>query len=416
MCWRGDAGSGKTYLVDVLRQILLPRGWKIRGVAPTGAAAANLHEESRIPAVTLAAFLAYYEGIKRRRSADSMLIVVDESSMIGITDMARLTRVCERLGMNLLLIGDPSQLTPLTAGDPFTNLCDFARGAGVLVELHENFRQRHSGLRHACDLARARNMPASLGALRDLGWVREIGPPEERWAEIARLFRPGMLVISPSALSCMEINRRIREKLFPLRLRRAAVKFRARRKRSEFDVEILPGDRIVCTKNLYGRLNLRNGFTGTVADIGRDRFTVRLDGGRTVEINPALYPWFDHGYAVTTWKAQGRTVGTVLIDADTTRKDLETMRAQYVQITRARDFCLIFTDDWENLLFLARLGQHAETTLSWGWPDVTLEECLARRETIRQTVHSELLESFEEPFEKGCKPFPNHRSMVSNIA
>jgi ATP-dependent exoDNAse (exonuclease V) alpha subunit len=62
-----------------------------------------------------------------------------------------------------------------------------------------------------------------------------------------------------------------------------------------------------------------NGYTGTVLAVEPRRISVKLDGGRTVDVDPATYPRLEWGYAVTTHKSQG--MGDPLVVASITKPD-----------------------------------------------------------------------------------------------
>ena len=55
------------------------------------------------------------------------------------------------------------------------------------------------------------------------------------------------------------------------------------------------------------KLKLANQGLGTVESIGESQMTLRMDSGRSVEIDPAEHPHLDHGYAVTSHSSQGQT-------------------------------------------------------------------------------------------------------------
>ena len=62
------------------------------------------------------------------------------------------------------------------------------------------------------------------------------------------------------------------------------------------------------------------------------------------------HPHFDHGYAVTSYSAQGLTADRVLINADTTaHPELLNARFAYVSVSRARLDAEIYTNDAETL-------------------------------------------------------------------
>jgi ATP-dependent exoDNAse (exonuclease V) alpha subunit len=65
-------------------------------------------------------------------------------------------------------------------------------------------------------------------------------------------------------------------------------------------------------------LKLANRELGTVEGIGQDgRMSLKMDGGREVELDSVKNPHLDHGYAVTSHSSQGQTADRVLIHADT---------------------------------------------------------------------------------------------------
>jgi ATP-dependent exoDNAse (exonuclease V) alpha subunit len=110
------------------------------------------------------------------------------------------------------------------------------------------------------------------------------------------------------------------------------------------------GDRLQLTAPLPG-LKLANRELGTVEGIRDGRLSLRMDGGRAVEFDPAAHPHLDHGYAVTSHSSQGQTAGRVLIHVDTQlgAKDLLNNRMAYVAVSRGAYDAQIFTDDREKL-------------------------------------------------------------------
>jgi ATP-dependent exoDNAse (exonuclease V) alpha subunit len=69
-----------------------------------------------------------------------------------------------------------------------------------------------------------------------------------------------------------------------------------------------------------------------------------------IEFNAAIHPHFDHGYAVTSYSAQGLTADRVLINADmAVHPDLLSSRFAYVSVSRARLDAEIYTNRIEDL-------------------------------------------------------------------
>ncbi len=84
-------------------------------------------------------------------------------------------------------------------------------------------------------------------------------------------------------------------------------------------------------------LKLANRELGTVESIGQGRMALKMDAGRSVEIDPARHPHLDRGYAVTSQSIQGQTADRVLIPGDTElgAKGLLNNRMAYVVVSRA---------------------------------------------------------------------------------
>lgn len=123
--------------------------------------------------------------------------------------------------------------------------------------------------------------------------------------------------------------------------------------------EFSVGDRIQFTAPDKA-LGVANRDLATIESIAPDdRIAVRLEGGRQIEFNAADQRHIDHGYAVTSHSAQGRTAERVLVNADTAvHPDLLSARFGYVAVSRASHEATIFTND------VGKLGQQFGTDVS----------------------------------------------------
>jgi conjugative relaxase-like TrwC/TraI family protein len=113
------------------------------------------------------------------------------------------------------------------------------------------------------------------------------------------------------------------------------------------------GDRIQFTAPA-NKLRVANRELGTIKSIERDgRLRLRMDGGRTVQLDPPKHPHLDHGYAMTSHSSQGQTADRVLIHVDTElgAKDLLNSRMAYVSVSRGRYDAQLYTNS------VATLGQ-----------------------------------------------------------
>ena len=110
------------------------------------------------------------------------------------------------------------------------------------------------------------------------------------------------------------------------------------------------GDRIQFTAPDKS-IGVANRELGTIENISSEgNLTVRLEKGRTVELNPSENRHFDHGYAVTSHSAQGLTADRVLINVDVhAHPDLINSRFAYVAVSRAQNEAQIYTNDSSSL-------------------------------------------------------------------
>ena len=112
----------------------------------------------------------------------------------------------------------------------------------------------------------------------------------------------------------------------------------------EAEREFADGDRIQF-RAPFTEKRLANGELATIAKIGDEELTVKLDSGREVSFEKDHFRHIDHGYAVTSHSSQGTTVDRVLVNADTRESEmLLNDRMGYVAVSRAREDAIIYTN------------------------------------------------------------------------
>jgi conjugative relaxase-like TrwC/TraI family protein len=113
--------------------------------------------------------------------------------------------------------------------------------------------------------------------------------------------------------------------------------------------EFAEGDRVQF-RTPFTEKRVANGELATIAKIGDEDMTVKLDSGRELSFERDHFRHFDHGYAVTSHSSQGTTVDRVLINADTSEsRALLNDRMGYVAVSRAREDAIIYTNSIEEL-------------------------------------------------------------------
>ena len=137
----GGPGTGKTFTVDKVLELIRSQRDGQRGeprvalAAPTGKAAARLEEAVGSEAKTLHRLLGrrFDSRSRFRHDRENRLpydvVVVDETSMVSLTLMARLLEAM-RPDARLVLVGDPNQLASVEAGAVLGDLVERPTPAG----------------------------------------------------------------------------------------------------------------------------------------------------------------------------------------------------------------------------------------------------------------------------------------------
>jgi len=105
-------------------------------------------------------------------------------------------------------------------------------------------------------------------------------------------------------------------------------------------IEISPGDRLLLTGNRReADFRATNGELVKVRGVDGGR--IQLEDGRTL---PANYRDFDHGYAITAHRSQGKTVDSVVLSGDMMKQE-----QFYVAASRGRDGIAVITSNVDQL-------------------------------------------------------------------
>jgi len=390
---RGAAGAGKTTFMEPARTAWESAGYRVRGAALAGKAAAGmeavgiksqtvhslLHEldggwherleklkenaatantavsetlaAGRQPSEKLLAWQASTQAELAEHNAREVtahdVILVDEAGMVGSRHMARLLEHADKIGFKLVLVGDEKQLQAVAAGGAF----QVAQKQAGYAELSDNRRQRDAADREAAAAVVEGRAGDALKSYLDRGRIhveadqaKTAQQMVEAWATCGGEHKDKLMLAKTRAEVGLLNN-----------LARAEMKAGGRL-RNEVSIgatagkrELAEGDRILFTKN-DRTLGVKNGHLGTIERIDFDpsanvRLAIRMDhDGSLVMVTPdaiqgkqrEAYNHIEYGYAVTTHKAQGVTVDHAFV------LGLGNKEMGYVQMTRHRETCELF--------------------------------------------------------------------------
>jgi conjugative relaxase-like TrwC/TraI family protein len=110
--------------------------------------------------------------------------------------------------------------------------------------------------------------------------------------------------------------------------------------------EIQVGEKLSSTSNDAER-GIKKGDTLRVEKIEGNNITCKTDAGKTVTLDASKTAdrRVDHGYATTTFPAQGKTCDRVFIHAESHRANLQTQQNHYVAASRAKVEARVYTNN-----------------------------------------------------------------------
>jgi conjugative relaxase-like TrwC/TraI family protein len=337
----GRPGSGKTHATVAAVDALTAAGIPVVGCSLSAAAAAELEDATDLlaksgrEASTVARLL---RDTARAPLPPGTVVIVDEASMVGTRDLARIADEVERVGGAIKLIGDPDQHGAVESGGFFRLLCDSQGDA--LVRLVANNRQELDTDRDNIDRYREGLVANALAGYDSAGRVHRSATAAESydalvadWWRTARDGSRDPMIAGPNVVR-RALNHRARRLLRAQGVLTGEALVAGGR-------EYLVGDWVVARRNDRSLASssghwVKNGSAGIVTGIDHESGALSIQFDREGALNvPAHYieaGHLDHGYARTTYGIQGATLDRSLYHAG----DEASFEEGYVALTRGR--------------------------------------------------------------------------------
>lgn len=338
----GRAGTGKSYVINTITDILRKNGMTYKLCAPTGKAAKRIEETCGEPAVTVHRLLKY-DGVtfQHKEKLRCDWVIVDEVSMMDTNLMFSLVKAINFSRTNLLLVGDHNQLPPVGCGNPLrdiiadrkfpkTVLDQVVRQAGVLKKNCTAILDGSvSHVSTENEGVPEWHIDGDLDSEDSiLGKIRDILESEQHYH-----IRDEMQILIPKKsgpIGTEQVNLFIQE----IVQRKICDNQISDQSRSAF----YPGDKIIQTKNNYklGKNGIMNGALGVVEAMHEGAMTAEFDGERVV-IPSASLKDIALGYALTVHKSQGSEFpAVVFVVHHSHRWKLHHRNLFYTAATRAK--------------------------------------------------------------------------------
>lgn len=381
---QGAAGTGKSASLTALRLAYESSGNRVIGLAPSGAAAAELENSAGIKSRTIHSLLMRLENDSekfREKLRPTDVIVCDEAGLADLRTLHKLAGYCDAAGAKLILVGDGRQLEAVGSASSLDMLTQEV-GCAELIEIARQKAPADREISQAWFQG-----PAEQGGLDalDMMVIRgllkmpaegtkdkpiDIMMRDALEARAAGTEWKNILLLADRNQSVRALNSKVREHRFSTGELDKAQQLRVpvETSRGDYaDLDLAPGDRIMLRKNQkIGGEPIYNGDRATLAAIERvqtdtdengepiydTKLTACLDRtGEKVSWLLSDYASLDHAYAMTVHKSQGLTVDRAFyLTSESTDR-----RLAYVAFTRSREACAFYIEnDQQQINQLAR--------------------------------------------------------------
>ena len=343
----GRAGSGKSFLVECIKDFYETKGVDMLGTSTSAAATNELAKSVNMAGGKYHNTAKLLQMLKtdKIKLTNKTVITVDEAGMMDLEAMHDLVVYANKAGAKLLLVGEKEQLQNVGLGSVFRTLND-EFGFTPVTEI--NRQQDHWQREMVNDFASGKSAKA-VRSLYDHGRVTITKTEDERVVEAVRAYMTAthkeektVKVIGPGGVTNKTEKVDV-ETPFEQKVMIAATNFEVERLNNEIRSALkkagkLPeedqakivcadkvergfseGDRVIFTKSSKSSdadpLEVANSQTGTVIGFKMDKLTkkqialqIRLDTGKEVFMDcKKKKPAIRSAYCITTHKSQGQT-------------------------------------------------------------------------------------------------------------
>lgn len=348
------AGAGKTHSLAALRAAAHRTGKTVLVLAPTGKAVDEAMRDGAGDQGLTVAKALHLVGDDQLRIDRRTLLVVDEASMVGTPDLAKLLSCATSSQVKVVLVGDPYQLAPVKQrGGMFEYLCGELPWSQRLGEVWRMRTQQERDASLALRSGRGNRLRKAVGWYRREGRLHT-GNQVTMAADATTAYRQARAAGNDAAIFCdtWETADAINRRLHATYTDPSAPTIRVAR-----DQDVAVGDIIVTRSNdptiaiapgtrqqrspLKDQVRNGNRWRVAIIDtkhnhIGAERLT---DNARALFAADYFQEHITLGYATTLHAAQGITVGTATTKGAcfTVLSERASRALAYVGMTRGKD-------------------------------------------------------------------------------
>ena len=401
---QGRAGTGKSYTLKAIQEAYSKDGYTVVGLAPTHVVAQDLKNDAGFEKTKTVHKMLFDHKNGRDGIEKGSVLVVDEAGMLGNEVMTELLHVAMRTRSKVILVGDDKQLSSVARGGMFGYL-SHEFGAYTLSEIR---RQEQSWQKEmALQLSQGHTREA-LELLQDhnrIHWhqtkQQAMSSLIKEWDKQQQLYPDkDCLIITHTNDKVETFNKAIHDRRHQQgQLGETEYECLTKRGDTWSRINVSIGDHLQLTKT-NKELGLCNGMRGTLVDVKEQEnsytFTLQQDNGQTVSFNPESFHGFTLGYASTVYKAQGKTLPSVLIYHD----GQGSKSLSYVGLTRHQQDVHLFTSqektpDWKSLVRQMSQEENKQASLFYTTP----QEIEERRQQRQKEEERACQQRYQGKFE-----------------
>jgi hypothetical protein len=209
---QGDAGTGKTYTLNVVQQVLTQSGYTVEGLAPSKKAVSELKDA--IPNTeTIQARLLRGGSADRSLNSRKSVLVIDEAGMMSTQQLNGILQQANAQNIaRVLLVGDTKQIDSIQAGTPFHLLQNLGMKT---ARMDDNRRVRNENTLAAVNAIVAKDIKTAFEKLSGrISETKDIaGTAAQSYLSLTPEDRAKTAVITPSNATRAAITKDIREGL-----------------------------------------------------------------------------------------------------------------------------------------------------------------------------------------------------------
>ena len=349
----GYAGSGKSHVLEALKDVYESRGVTVRGFGPDNATA-NLLKEKGFNAENVSRFL-YAQEHGQRDIKKKELWIVDEAGKLGNQAINELCRVAQNQKAKLILAGDSAQMPSIDRGGMFQFLAE-KYDASKLQNIQRQENQEHRDISQSFAEGDIQKAVDALSNEKCLHFKRDKSSAMEKlvvdWSFNHYINKDKSL---DKSLILATTNREVHvlnQAAHDVRMVKGELREQEFKCKTMFgEVRVSEGDLIEFRKN-DREIGVTNGLKGELIKAEEDRFVVKLAAEndkdnekhtKIVSFDPKEYGSWQLGYATTTFRSQGRTVD----DTYVLHNSVNGKQTSYVAMSRHRENLSVYIDQKE---------------------------------------------------------------------